>query len=121
MKRNSSLILLIVISLVLAACAGNSEANNNQVTIGYFPNLTHVATIIALENDYFAESVGEDVEIAPKTVNKGGVFMEAMATGSIAVRTVGPGTVLNNYVKDPNYYIITGADNGGVELVRSKH
>src|SRR5699024_12098263 len=76
---------LIVISLVLAACAGNSEAKNNKVTIGYFPNLTHVATIIALENDYFAESFGEDVEIETKTVNNGGLFMEAMATGSIDV------------------------------------
>src|SRR5690625_3346037 len=102
MKRNSILILLIVISLVLAACAGNSEAKNNKVTIGYFPNSTHVATIIALENDYFAESFGEDVEIETKTVNNGGLFMEAMATGSIDVGTVGPGPLLNHYVKDPN-------------------
>jgi len=121
MKRNSILILLIVISLVLAACAGNSEAKNNKVTIGYFPNLTHVATIIALENDYFAESFGEDVEIETKTVNNGGLFMEAMATGSIDVGTVGPGPLLNHYVKDPNYYIISGAVNGGAVLVGSKH
>src|SRR5690625_3527293 len=121
MKRNSSLILLIVISLVLAACAGNSEANNNKVTIGYFPNLTHVATIIALENDYFADSLGEAVDIETKTVNPGGLFMAAMATGSIDVGTVGPRPLLNHYVKEPLYYILSAAVNGGAVLVGSKH
>src|SRR5699024_12385494 len=113
-------LLIVVISLGRAACAGNAEAKNNTVTIGYVTNLTNVATIIALENDYFAESFGEDVEIETKTVNNGGLFMEAMATGSIDVGTVGPGPLLNHYVKDPNYYIISGAVNGGAVLVGSK-
>src|SRR5699024_11884686 len=98
---------------IQSAVADYAETNSNKVTIGYFPNLTHVETIIALEDDYFAESCGEDVEIETKTVNNGGLFMEAMATGSIDVGTVGPGPLLNHYVKDPNYYIISGAVNGG--------
>ncbi len=122
MKRKIGLIVLLILAGVLAACGGsNSEAQEKHVKIGYFPNLTHVATIIALENDYFKESFGEDVEIETKTVNNGGLFMEAMATGAIDVGTVGPGPLLNHYVKDPNYFIISGAVNGGAVLVGSKH
>src|SRR6185437_564264 len=51
----------------------------------------------------------------------GGLFMEAMATKSIDVGTVGPGPLLNRYVKDPSYHIISGAVNGGAVLVASEH
>ena len=47
--------------------------------------------------------------------------MEAMATKAIDVGTVGPGPVLNFYVKNPNYHIISGAVNGGAVLVASEH
>lgn len=124
MKRKSiSLAALIIFMLLLAACGASgdgdsgSEEGSNEVTIGYFPNLTHIATIIGLENGYFAEEFGEDVTINTQTVNNGGLFMEAMATGSIDVGTVGPGPTLNTYVKDSSYHIISGAVNGGAVLV----
>lgn len=115
-----ALVSFVLVSLV--ACNESthetgSKAGTNEVKIGYFPNLTHIATIIALENDYFTEEFGEDVTITTKTVSNGGLFMEAMATNSIDVGTVGPGPVLNFYVKDPKYHIISGAVNGGAVLV----
>jgi NitT/TauT family transport system substrate-binding protein len=79
--------------------------------------LTHIATIIGLENGYFEEEFGEEVTLDTQTVTNGGLFMEAMATDSIDVGTVGPGPLLNTYVKDPSYHIISGAVNGGAVLV----
>ena len=117
-----ALISLFVLSILAACGKGDSEAKGSkEVNIGYFPNLTHIATIVALENDYFTEAFGEDVKINTKTVNNGGLFMEAMATKAIDVGTVGPGPLLNFYVKDPNYHIISGAVNGGAVLVASEH
>ena len=125
MKRLISLFSIVLIIGVLGACASNDSDENKKksetVKVGYFPNLTHVATIVALEKGYIEESFGEDVKIETKTVNNGGLFMEAMATGAIDVGTVGPGPLLNFYVKDPNYFIISGAVNGGAVLVGSKH
>ena len=69
--------------------------DSKEVNIGYFPNLTHIATIVALEKGYFTEAFGEDIKINTKTVSNGGLFMEAMATKSIDVGTVGPGPLLN--------------------------
>jgi len=122
MQRKIGLVVMIALTLVIAACGQASlEKKEKTVKIGYFPNLTHVATIVGLEKGYFKEAFGEEVEIETKTVNNGGLFMEAMATGAIDVGTVGPGPLLNNYVKDPNYFIISGAVNGGAVLVGSKH
>lgn len=125
-KTKIALLLVLLIS-VLAACGGNDDGGEKttsggkaEVKIGYFPNLTHIATIIGLEKGYFKEAFGKDVKIETKVVNNGGLFMEAMVTKAIDVGTVGPGPVINFYIKDPKYHIISGAVNGGAVLVSSK-
>jgi NitT/TauT family transport system substrate-binding protein len=124
-KRNLFLlgfISLVILSFVSACGKAEKDAKSSkEVNIGYFPNLTHIATIVALEKDYFTEAFGEDIKINTKTFNNGGLFMEAMATKSIDVGTVGPGPLLNFYVKDPSYHIISGAVNGGAVLVAGEH
>lgn len=119
MKKNFLGILgfMLVISC-LVGCS-NSK-NDNEITIGYFPNLTHITTIVALENGYFAEEFGEDIKINTKTVANGGLFMEALLTKSIDVGTVGPGPAINFYIKNPKHRIISGAENGGAVLVVSQ-
>lgn len=124
MKRNCLILAMIsLIVLSISSACGKSAAGGKErteVNIGYFPNLTHIATIVALEKGYFEEAFGEGVTINTKTVSNGGLFMEAMATKSIDVGTVGPGPLLNIYVKDPRYHIISGAVNGGAVLVASE-
>ncbi len=118
-KKFLSLIILLAMAAFLVAC-GSSDTSGDEskeVTIGYFPNLTHIATIVGLENGYFEEEFGEDVTLDTQTVTNGGLFMEAMATNSIDVGTVGPGPLLNTYVRDQSYHIISGAVNGGAVLV----
>mgnify|MGYP001172737068 CR=1 FL=1 len=117
MKKIITFLFSLVIVAMLASCSSDDE---NTVTIGYFPNLTHVATIIALENGYFTEEFGEDVTIETKTFSNGGLFMEAMQTKEIDVGTVGPGPLLNIYLRNREFHIISGAVNGGAVLVASK-
>lgn len=108
---------------LLSACAQSSNEGGEEaktVKIGYFPNLTHIATIVALEKGYFEEAFGKDVKIETKTVANGGLFMEAMATKAIDVGTVGPGPLLNFYVKNKEYHLISGAVNGGAVLVAAE-
>ncbi len=107
---------LFIFSFLFVLLAGCSQ-EDNEVTIGYFPNLTHIATIVALEKDYFTESFGDDVDIVTKTFTNGGLFMEAMQMNEIDVGTVGPGPLLNFYVKNPEFRLISGAVNGGAVLI----
>lgn len=117
MKKIVNLIAAFLLIGLLSAC---SKADSKTVKIGYFPNLTHIATIVALEKGYFKEEFGDKVKIETKTFNNGGLFMEGMATKAIDVGTVGPGPLLNFYVKNPKFHIISGAVNGGAVLVASE-
>ncbi|WP_260682031.1 ABC transporter substrate-binding protein [Alkalicoccobacillus porphyridii] len=118
MKLRNMMITLAGLGLITTGC-GTSGSNGEpaeEVRIGYFPNLTHISTIIALENGYFEEELGEDITIDTRTFPDGGVFMEAMGTDAIDVGTVGPTPVINNYIKNPTFEIIAGAVNGGAVL-----
>lgn len=119
--------VLAITAAVLAACGGKEEqatttngadtAEASEVRIGYFPNMTHIATIVALEKGYYAEQLGEDVTVSTRTFNDGSAFMEGMSTDAIDLGTVGPTPALNNYIKNPQHEIIAGAVNGGAVLV----
>lgn len=111
---------IVLFSFIIGVVAGCSSKDDNSVTIGYFPNLTHIATIVALENDYFAEEFGEDIQIDTKTFTNGGLFMEAMQTKEIDIGTVGPGPLINFYIKNPEFHLVSGAVNGGAVLVAAK-
>ncbi|PAE89234.1 ABC transporter substrate-binding protein [Shouchella clausii] len=104
-----------VATLALAGCG--QGATEGEVRIGYFPNLTHIATIIALENGYFDEEFGEETTIETMTVPDGSAFMEAMSTNEIDIGTVGPGPAMNTYTSNSAHSIIAGAVNGGAVLM----
>ncbi|MDM5213707.1 aliphatic sulfonate ABC transporter substrate-binding protein [Peribacillus sp. NJ4] len=125
-KSFFALIMSVLLIGIVSGCTQSTSKEEGEgsgkksVKIGYFPNLTHSATIIALEKGFFEEEFGKDVKIETKTVANGGLFMEAMATNAIDVGTVGPGPLLNFYVKNPEYHLISGAVNGGAVLVASE-
>ncbi|HEX6593814.1 MAG TPA: aliphatic sulfonate ABC transporter substrate-binding protein [Bacillota bacterium] len=120
-KRIVVMIVAIMMIGVFSACSSQSGSNasskKSEVTIGYFPNVTHIATMIALEKGYFKDEFSDEVTIQTKTVPNGGLFMEAMATDEIDVGTIGPAPLISFYAKDPRYHIISGAVNGGAVLV----
>lgn len=124
-KRLGLAAATLIAAVGLAACGNEEEATNESgavaqaesVTIGYFPNMTHISTIVALEKGFYAEQLGADVTINTKTVSDGGSFMEAMSTGNIDFGTVGPTPALNTFIKNPQHEIIAGAVNAGAVLV----
>lgn len=121
MKRKWLLSAALFSALTLAACGGDEEitATNDaeEIRIGYFPNMTHITTIVGLEKGYFAEELGDGVEIKTSTFPDGGSFMEAMSTDNVDYGTVGPTPAINTYLKNPQHEIIAGAVNGGAVLV----
>lgn len=125
--KKSWIISVIILAMILTACSNKEKTTNTkeeaksdaatEVRIGYFPNLTHLSTIVSLEKGYLKEALGNNIEISTKTFPDGGSFMEAMSTNAIDLGTVGPTPAINNYVKNPQHEIIAGAVNAGAVLV----
>ena len=118
-------VLMIMIVGLLAACGTNDEAKDSakdskEVIIGYFPNIDHAPAMVARENGYFQDELGDDVEIKYITFPDGGAFMTALKTGEIDAGLVGPGPVMNNYTNGADVKIIAGASSGGTHIVASK-
>lgn len=102
--------------LLLGAAGCGSEEAADEIHIGYFPNFTHITTVVALENGYFEEEMGEEVSIETSTFPDGSAFMEAMSTQDIDIGTVGPSPATTTYLRNPEHEIIAGAVNGGAVL-----
>lgn len=89
------------------------------VRIGFFPNLTHAAALIALEKGYFAKELG-GVKLDAKSFAAGTALNEAFAAGQIDIGYIGPGPVINGAAKGLPVMIIAGAANAGAVLIARK-
>lgn len=126
MKKGLLFALISILLVgVLAAC-GTGESNTSgsgstqqEVVIGYFPNIDHVPAMISKEKGYFEEALGENVKVTYKTFPDGAAFMTALKTGDIHAGLVGPGPVMNNYANGADVKIVAGASSGGTVVVAS--
>ena len=118
-KKTALLALtLLIISGVILLFSGASEeiAARKEITIGYFPNLTHGTAMVALEQEYYAEEL-EDLTITTQHFPDGSLFMDALTTGAIDIGLVGPGPALNRYLQGADVVALAGASTGGNLLV----
>lgn len=127
MKKWTLAITLLLIIVALSACGkqggsetSNEKVNKEKIVIGYFPNLDHVPAMVARENGYYEEALGENIEIEYRTFPDGGTFMTALKSGDIDAGLVGPGPVMNNFANGADVKIISGASSGGTVVVASE-
>lgn len=112
----------LVIGLpALAACGGDSEEKGGAKTVnlGFFPNITHATALVGLQKGIFAEKLGTDVKIEPKTFNAGPAAIEALFAKGVDATFIGPNPAINAWAKSKGeaIKIIAGAASGGVSLV----
>lgn len=118
--------LILLLSSLLAACTQNprdSGAANGSgarsVRLGYFPNLTHAAALVAVERGSFQEALGPDVKLDIKTFNAGPSAIEAMFAGELDITYIGPNPAINGYVRSNGeaLRIIAGATSAGALFI----
>lgn len=108
----------------LLALAYPSDAADNVVRVGHFPNITHAQALVAHNfsrqgKGWFEERLGPGAKIEWFVYNAGPSAMEAIFAQSIDMTYVGPGPALNAYTKSngAEVRLIAGAANGGAALV----
>ena len=111
------LALALVIALPLAACS--TAAGTDAVRLGYFPNMTHAAAIVGIEEGMLADALGSDVTLTAQAFNAGPDVIEAIFNGALDASYIGPNPAINGFIRSNGeaIRIIAGATSGGAALV----
>lgn len=115
-------------SCVLASSEKLSEKEDKRVvSIGFFPNLTHVQALVAQAmtrqgKGWLERYLPQNMKIEWRRFNAGPSAMENLIAGVVDVSYVGPSPALNLYcrTKGKDCRLLSGAVKGGSGLVLQK-
>jgi NitT/TauT family transport system substrate-binding protein len=116
----------LVIALLVGACAGaaapaTQTPGGQPVTLrlGYFPNVTHAAALVADRGGIFAEQLGEGVELRIHNFNAGGEAIEALFGDALDATYIGPNPAINGFMRSGGeaLRVVSGATSGGAFFV----
>jgi len=114
------MIIMTIAVAIIATLTGNySETNQDKLRIAFFPSIGHAVPIVGLENGIFQEKIGEQVKIETKIFDSGPQVIESIFAGSIDIAYVGPGPIINGFLKSDgnDIKILSGAASGGASFI----
>ncbi|MCE6993655.1 ABC transporter substrate-binding protein [Saccharothrix sp. S26] len=89
-----------------------------EIRLGYFPNVTHAAALIGVDQGLFAKELGT-TKLTTQTFNAGPEAVNALLGESLDATFIGSGPAINAYAKSKGEAVrlISGATSGGAQLV----
>jgi NitT/TauT family transport system substrate-binding protein len=102
---------------VVAACGGGSA--QQQVRLGFFPNLTHATALLGIRQGILASALRPEANLQTTTFNAGPNAVEALLSKSIDAVYLGPNPAVNAFTQSHGQAIriVSGATSGGASLV----
>ena len=122
----SYLIGIGVASVAIAVIASLSQSyvdsSEEKIRVAFFPSIVHAVPIVGMENEVFKENLDEQIEIDVKIFDSGPQVIESLFSNSIDIAYVGPGPVINGYLKSNGdaLKILAGAADRGASLGAQK-
>lgn len=91
-----------------------------ELTLGYFANLTHGPALAGVHDGVFDEALGS-TELNTQVFSTGPTTIEAMNSGEVDAAFMGPNPAINSYVQSggESITIIGGATSGGAQFIVS--
>ena len=110
---------VIAIAIVAALSGSQEQYNSDKLRVAFFPSIGHAAPIVGIENGIFESGIGEEIKIETKLFDSGPQVIESIFAGSIDVAYVGPGPVINGFLKSNgnDVKILAGAASGGASFI----
>ncbi len=119
----SNLIIITVLTLLIFTALGLGTGTEvsalEEITLGYFPNITHAPAIVGVSEGIFVDQMN-GIKIKTKIFPNGSLFMDALATGQIDLGYVGPGPAINRFLQGADVKALASASTGGTVLVTRK-
>jgi len=114
---------IIVIAGAIGLSNISSDNTNDKIRVAFFPSISHVVPIVGIENDIFQENLTQQKIIEPKIFDSGPQVIESLFSNSIDLAYVGPGPVINGFLKSDgrDLKILAGAANGGASFIIQKN
>ncbi len=110
---------VVAIAMVVALSGGQEQSNQDKIRVAFFPSIGHAAPIVGIENGIFESGIGQEIKIETKLFDSGPQVIESIFAGSIDVAYVGPGPVINGFLKSNgnDVKILAGAASGGASFI----
>jgi len=115
-------VVIVGIFALVGVTQSYDNTSDNKIRVAFFPSIVHAVPIVGIENQTFANNLDDDMEIEIKVFDSGPQVIESIFSDSVDVAYVGPGPVINGFLKSDgnDLKILAGAANGGASFVIQK-
>ncbi len=111
--------IVILASVLVVNSNFQENSSGDKLRIAYFPNIGHAIPIVGMENGFFQQSLGDEIEIQTRIFDSGPQVIESLFANSVDLAYVGPGPAINGYLVSQNHNvkILSGAASGGASFI----
>ena len=116
-------IVVIGVIVLVGTTQSSFDDSEKKIRIAFFPSIIHAVPIVGMENQTFSENLDTDLDIQVKIFDSGPQVIESIFSNSVDLAYVGPGPVINGYLKSDgkDLKILASAANGGASFVIQKN
>ena len=116
-------IVVIGVIVLVGTTQSSFDDSEKKIRIAFFPSIIHAVPIVGMENQTFSENLDTDLDIQVKIFDSGPQVIESIFSNSVDLAYVGPGPVINGYLKSngKDLKILASAANGGASFVIQKN
>jgi len=113
------IVAVIAIAVIATIGGGLDQSSQSKIRVAFFPSIGHAVPIVGIENGIFEKGIGEQIQIETKLFDSGPQVIESIFASSIDVAYVGPGPVINGFLKShgKDIRILDGAASGGASFI----
>ena len=115
----SGIVVIVAIAITITSFSDSDQFNQDKIRVAFFPSIGHIIPIVGLEEKIFEKGIGEEKQIETKLFDSGPQVIESIFSGSIDIAYVGPGPIINGFLKSDgkDIKILSGAASGGASFI----
>ena len=115
----SGIVVIVAIAITITSFSDSDQINQDKIRVAFFPSIGHIIPIVGLEEKIFEKGIGEEKQIETKLFDSGPQVIESIFSGSIDIAYVGPGPIINGFLKSDgkDIKILSGAACGGASFI----